>query len=163
RDGSQAVRGESRCRGPEARGGREARSRRAEAGWRRQARRPEGHDLQVGEHPSLVRPGSQRTPPPRERRAGPPPPSPPPTPRPTRGARAPPPRPLRRPRPPLPRRPGAAIHPGSTSVHLLIARPERSGLIVLDDESSFLGLGAAVDGPGTLGSPGRATLASTVG
>ena len=61
------------------------------------------------------------------------------------------------------RRPGAAIDLGSTSVHLLIARPERSGLVVLDDESTFLGLGAAVDGPGLLGPAGRATLASTVG
>jgi exopolyphosphatase/guanosine-5'-triphosphate,3'-diphosphate pyrophosphatase len=61
------------------------------------------------------------------------------------------------------RRPGAAIDLGSTSVHLLIARPDRSGLVVMDDESSFLGLGAAVDGPGALGGPGRATLASTVG
>jgi exopolyphosphatase/guanosine-5'-triphosphate,3'-diphosphate pyrophosphatase len=61
------------------------------------------------------------------------------------------------------RRPGAAIDLGSTSVHLLIARPDRSGLVVLDDESTFLGLGAAVDGPGELGSAGRATLASTVG
>jgi exopolyphosphatase/guanosine-5'-triphosphate,3'-diphosphate pyrophosphatase len=61
------------------------------------------------------------------------------------------------------RRPGAAIDLGSTSVHLLIARPDRSGLVVLDDESTFLGLGAAVDGPGELGTAGRATLASTVG
>ena len=42
------------------------------------------------------------------------------------------------------RRPGAAIDLGSTSVHLLIARPERSGLVIVDDESVFLGLGAAV-------------------
>ncbi len=61
------------------------------------------------------------------------------------------------------RRPGAAIDLGSTSVHLLIARPERAGLVVLDDESTFLGLGAAVDGSGSLGPAGRATLASTVG
>jgi exopolyphosphatase / guanosine-5'-triphosphate,3'-diphosphate pyrophosphatase len=59
-------------------------------------------------------------------------------------------------------RPGAAIDIGSTSVHLLIARPERTGLEVLDDESAFLGLGAAVDGPGVLGPSGRATLAATV-
>jgi exopolyphosphatase/guanosine-5'-triphosphate,3'-diphosphate pyrophosphatase len=58
---------------------------------------------------------------------------------------------------------GAAIDLGSTSVHLLIARPERAGLVAIDDESSFLGLGAALDGPGELGAPGRATLASTVG
>jgi exopolyphosphatase/guanosine-5'-triphosphate,3'-diphosphate pyrophosphatase len=61
------------------------------------------------------------------------------------------------------RRPGAAIDLGSTSVHLLIARPDRTGLLVLDDESTFLGLGAAADGPGVLGPAGRATLASTVG
>ena len=61
------------------------------------------------------------------------------------------------------RRPGAAIDLGSTSVHLLIARPERGGLTVVDDESTFLGLGAAVDGPGSLGPGGRATLVSTVG
>jgi exopolyphosphatase/guanosine-5'-triphosphate,3'-diphosphate pyrophosphatase len=61
------------------------------------------------------------------------------------------------------RRPGAAIDLGSTSVHLLIARTDRTGLEVLDDESTFLGLGAAVDGPGALGPAGRATLASTVG
>ena len=63
----------------------------------------------------------------------------------------------------MPRRPGAAIDLGSTSVHLLIARPERSGLVVLDDESVFLGLGAAVDGPGSLGPTGRATVVATVG
>jgi exopolyphosphatase/guanosine-5'-triphosphate,3'-diphosphate pyrophosphatase len=62
----------------------------------------------------------------------------------------------------VPRRPGAAIDLGSTSVHLLIARPERTGLVVLDDESTFLGLGAAVDGPGALGSAGRTTLAATI-
>ena len=62
----------------------------------------------------------------------------------------------------MPRRPGAAIDLGSTSVHLLIARPERTGLVVLDDESTFLGLGAAVDGPGSLGAAGRATLAATI-
>ena len=63
----------------------------------------------------------------------------------------------------MPRRPGAAIDLGSTSVHLLIARPERAGLAVVADESSFLGLGAAVDGPGSLGPTGRATVAATVG
>jgi exopolyphosphatase/guanosine-5'-triphosphate,3'-diphosphate pyrophosphatase len=62
----------------------------------------------------------------------------------------------------VPRRPGAAIDLGSTSVHLLIARPERAGLIVLEDESAFLGLGAAVDGPGVLGAAGRTTLVATV-
>src|SRR6476646_6288913 len=63
----------------------------------------------------------------------------------------------------MPRRPAAAIDLGSTSVHLLVARPDRTGLVVLHDESTFLGLGAAVDGPGSLGVSGRATLASTVG
>ena len=60
------------------------------------------------------------------------------------------------------RRPGAAIDLGSTSVHLLVARPEPTGLVVLDDESAFLGLGAAVDGTGALGAAGRATLVTTV-
>lgn len=62
----------------------------------------------------------------------------------------------------MPRRPGSAIDLGSTSVHLLIARPERTGLVVMEDESTFLGLGAAVDGPGFLGPGGRTTLAATV-
>jgi exopolyphosphatase / guanosine-5'-triphosphate,3'-diphosphate pyrophosphatase len=61
------------------------------------------------------------------------------------------------------RRPGAAIDLGSTSVHLLVARPERDGLVTIIDESTFLGLGAAVDGPGSLGSAGRATLVAAVG
>ncbi len=61
------------------------------------------------------------------------------------------------------RRPGAAIDLGSTSVHLLVARPDRPGLTVVDDESAFLGLGAAVDGPGSLGPTGRATVVATVG
>ncbi len=59
-------------------------------------------------------------------------------------------------------RPGAAIDLGSTSVHLLVARLERDGLSTIADESTFLGLGAAVDGPGSLGPAGRATLATTV-
>lgn len=57
---------------------------------------------------------------------------------------------------------GAAIDLGSTSVHLLVARPEPADLVVLDDESAFLGLGAAVDATGTLGPAGRATLVTTV-
>jgi exopolyphosphatase/guanosine-5'-triphosphate,3'-diphosphate pyrophosphatase len=61
------------------------------------------------------------------------------------------------------RRPGAAIDLGSTSVHLLVARPEGGELVTVLDESSFLGLGAAVDGPGSLGPAGRATLVETVG
>jgi len=63
----------------------------------------------------------------------------------------------------VPRQTGAAIDLGSTSVHLLVARPDRTGLVVLDDESAFLGLGAAVDGPGSLGAAGRAILVQTVG
>jgi exopolyphosphatase/guanosine-5'-triphosphate,3'-diphosphate pyrophosphatase len=62
----------------------------------------------------------------------------------------------------VPRSTGAAIDLGSTSVHLLVARPERDGLVVLDDESAFLGLGAAVDGTGALGSAGRTMLVETV-
>jgi exopolyphosphatase / guanosine-5'-triphosphate,3'-diphosphate pyrophosphatase len=58
--------------------------------------------------------------------------------------------------------PGAAIDLGSTSVHFLAARPEPDGLVVLDEESAFLGLGAAVDGTGSLGPAGRATLVTTV-
>jgi exopolyphosphatase/pppGpp-phosphohydrolase len=57
---------------------------------------------------------------------------------------------------------GAAIDLGSTSVHLLVARPESAELVVLDDESAFLGLGAAVDAAGMLGRAGRATLVATV-
>jgi exopolyphosphatase/guanosine-5'-triphosphate,3'-diphosphate pyrophosphatase len=57
---------------------------------------------------------------------------------------------------------GAAIDLGSTSVHLLVARPEPADLVVLDDESAFLGLGAAVDATGMLGSAGRSTLVTTV-
>jgi len=60
------------------------------------------------------------------------------------------------------RRVGAAIDLGSTSVHLLIAAVERDGLVTIADESMFLGLGAAVDGPGSLGPAGRTTLATTV-
>jgi exopolyphosphatase/guanosine-5'-triphosphate,3'-diphosphate pyrophosphatase len=60
------------------------------------------------------------------------------------------------------RRPGAAIDLGSTSVHLLVASVERDGLATIADESTFLGLGAAVDGSGSLGAAGRATLATAV-
>jgi exopolyphosphatase/guanosine-5'-triphosphate,3'-diphosphate pyrophosphatase len=60
------------------------------------------------------------------------------------------------------RRPGAAIDLGSTSVHLLVADVDRDGLATIADESTFLGLGAAVDGTGTLGSAGRTTLTATV-
>jgi exopolyphosphatase/guanosine-5'-triphosphate,3'-diphosphate pyrophosphatase len=61
------------------------------------------------------------------------------------------------------RRVGAAIDLGSTSVHLLVAHPEGGGLVTIADESTFLGLGAAVDGPGSLGAAGRARLVDTVG
>jgi len=60
------------------------------------------------------------------------------------------------------RRPGAAIDLGSTSVHLLVARLERDGLVTIADESTFLGLGAAIDGTGSLGPSGRTTLAATI-
>ena len=60
------------------------------------------------------------------------------------------------------RPPGAAIDLGSTSVHLLVAQPTGDTLVSLLDESAFLGLGAAVDGPGSLGPSGRATLVATV-
>ena len=60
------------------------------------------------------------------------------------------------------RPPAAAIDLGSTSVHLLVARPADPGLISIEDESAFLGLGAAVDGPGSLGAEGRALLTATV-
>jgi exopolyphosphatase/guanosine-5'-triphosphate,3'-diphosphate pyrophosphatase len=58
--------------------------------------------------------------------------------------------------------PAAAIDLGSTSVHLLVARPDRDELTILDEDSAFLGLGAAADGPGSLGASGRATLVETV-
>lgn len=60
------------------------------------------------------------------------------------------------------RLPAAAIDLGSTSVHLLVARPADGGLISIEDESAFLGLGKAVDGPGSLGAEGRALLTATV-
>jgi exopolyphosphatase/guanosine-5'-triphosphate,3'-diphosphate pyrophosphatase len=60
------------------------------------------------------------------------------------------------------RRAGAAIDLGSTSVHLLVAGIQRGGLVTIADESTFLGLGAAVDGTGSLGPAGRTTLAATV-
>lgn len=61
------------------------------------------------------------------------------------------------------RPPAAAIDLGSTSVHLLVAQVVDGGLISIEDESAFLGLGAAVDGPGSLGAEGRALLTATVG
>jgi exopolyphosphatase/guanosine-5'-triphosphate,3'-diphosphate pyrophosphatase len=62
----------------------------------------------------------------------------------------------------LPRPPAAAIDLGSTSVHLLVTGPSGGEQISLLDESSFLGLGAAVDGPGSLGAEGRSILTTTV-
>lgn len=60
------------------------------------------------------------------------------------------------------RPPAAAIDLGSTSVHLLVARPVAGALVSIEDESAFLGLGAAVDGPGSLGVEGRSILTTTV-
>ena len=60
------------------------------------------------------------------------------------------------------RPPAAAIDLGSTSVHLLVARPGDGGLVSIEDESAFLGLGAAVNGSGSLGEVGRALLTATV-
>ena len=60
------------------------------------------------------------------------------------------------------RPPAAAIDLGSTSVHVLVARLAGGELISILDESAFLGLGAAVDGPGSLGAEGRAILTATV-
>jgi exopolyphosphatase/guanosine-5'-triphosphate,3'-diphosphate pyrophosphatase len=58
--------------------------------------------------------------------------------------------------------PAAAIDLGSTSVHILVGCVVDGGLISILDESAFLGLGAAVDGPGFLGAEARATLTTTV-
>ncbi|HUQ78963.1 MAG TPA: hypothetical protein VM427_08870 [Patescibacteria group bacterium] len=58
--------------------------------------------------------------------------------------------------------PAAAIDLGSTSVHLLVARVVDGALVSIEDESAFLGLGAAVDGPGSLGAAGRERLTTTV-
>jgi exopolyphosphatase/guanosine-5'-triphosphate,3'-diphosphate pyrophosphatase len=57
---------------------------------------------------------------------------------------------------------GASADLGSTSVHLLVARIEGHALEPLADESAFLGLGAAIDERGYLGSAGRDELAATL-
>jgi len=57
---------------------------------------------------------------------------------------------------------GAAVDLGSTSVHLLVARVVDHRIEPLIDESVFLGLGAAVEGTGLLGSAGRTELADAL-
>jgi exopolyphosphatase/guanosine-5'-triphosphate,3'-diphosphate pyrophosphatase len=57
---------------------------------------------------------------------------------------------------------GAAVDLGSTSVHLLAARVVEHRVEPLIDESLFLGLGAAVETRGFLGSAGRAELAGVL-
>ena len=56
----------------------------------------------------------------------------------------------------------AAVDLGSTSVHLLVARVVEHRLEPLVDESVFLGLGAAVNATGLLGSEGREGLADAL-
>jgi exopolyphosphatase/pppGpp-phosphohydrolase len=58
---------------------------------------------------------------------------------------------------------GAAVDLGSNSVHLVVAAIADHRLRELVDESSFLGLGAAVDDRAHLGSAARSTLADVVG
>ena len=57
---------------------------------------------------------------------------------------------------------GAAVDLGSTSVHLLVARVVDHRVEPLIDESLFLGLGAAVEGRGLLGTEGREGLAGAL-
>jgi exopolyphosphatase/guanosine-5'-triphosphate,3'-diphosphate pyrophosphatase len=57
---------------------------------------------------------------------------------------------------------GAAVDLGSTSVHLLVARVIDHRIEPLIDESVFLGLGAAVERDGVLGSAGRIGLADSL-
>jgi exopolyphosphatase/guanosine-5'-triphosphate,3'-diphosphate pyrophosphatase len=57
---------------------------------------------------------------------------------------------------------GAAVDLGSTSVHLLVARVVDHRIEPLIDESVFLGLGAAVERDGLLGSAGRMGLADSL-
>jgi exopolyphosphatase / guanosine-5'-triphosphate,3'-diphosphate pyrophosphatase len=57
---------------------------------------------------------------------------------------------------------GAAVDLGSTSVHLLVARVVDHRVEPLIDESVFLGLGAAVESRGFLGTAGRHELAATL-
>jgi len=58
---------------------------------------------------------------------------------------------------------GAAVDLGSNSVHLVVAAIQDHRLRSLADESSFLGLGAAVDARAHLGREARAELAGVVG
>ena len=57
---------------------------------------------------------------------------------------------------------GAAVDLGSNSVHLLVAAIQGHRLDTIVDESSFLGLGAAVDERGYLGTTARDELAATL-
>jgi exopolyphosphatase/guanosine-5'-triphosphate,3'-diphosphate pyrophosphatase len=57
---------------------------------------------------------------------------------------------------------GAAVDLGSTSVHLLVARVVEHRVEPLLDESLFLGLGAAVEAAGLLGTAGRIGLAAAL-
>jgi exopolyphosphatase/guanosine-5'-triphosphate,3'-diphosphate pyrophosphatase len=57
---------------------------------------------------------------------------------------------------------GAAVDLGSTSVHLLVAAVVDHRVEPLIDESLFLGLGAAVEARGLLGTPGRRELANAL-
>jgi exopolyphosphatase/guanosine-5'-triphosphate,3'-diphosphate pyrophosphatase len=56
----------------------------------------------------------------------------------------------------------AAVDVGSNSVHLLVARVDGHRLEVVDDESTFLGLGEAVAGRGLLGAAARRELSDTL-
>lgn len=58
---------------------------------------------------------------------------------------------------------GASVDIGSNSVHLLVAAIEGHRLAPLVDESAFLGLGAAVDARGSLGSAHRRELTAALG
>jgi exopolyphosphatase/pppGpp-phosphohydrolase len=57
---------------------------------------------------------------------------------------------------------GAAVDLGSNSVHLLVARVVGHRLEVVDDQSVFLGLGAAIAERGLLGRPAREELSATL-
>src|SRR6185312_11294649 len=58
---------------------------------------------------------------------------------------------------------GAAVDLGSNSVHLVVAAIDDHRLRPLVDESSFLGLGAAVDDRAHLGPDARSQLADVLG
>ncbi|HEV2006548.1 MAG TPA: hypothetical protein VGQ85_08045, partial [Candidatus Limnocylindrales bacterium] len=58
---------------------------------------------------------------------------------------------------------GAGVDIGSYSVHLLVAGVRGHRLETLADESAFLGLGAAVDATGELGSEARGALVEALG